>query len=92
VLSKSVADVLRTLRELQEDDGPYGPYSDTTETEKFCRMFNRFFDCLNTRNLNEATQKRNEDLRPYTRADDDRLKVYSYSISFSLKCLFSKVA
>ena len=75
MLSKSVADMFKTFRELDSDDN--GVYSDTSETEKFCRMFNRFFDCLNTRNLFEATQKRNEDLRAYRYPDDDRLKVHS---------------
>lgn len=44
-------------------------YQDTNETEKFCRMFNRLFNCLNTRNLYEPDQKRNDDLRPDTRLE-----------------------
>ena len=50
-------------------------YKDTTETEKFCRMFNQLFDCFNTRHLIEAVQKVNSDLMPYKSKDDDRLKV-----------------
>ena len=50
-------------------------YSDTLETERFCRMFNCLFDCLNTRNLYEGEHKRNENLNAYTSKDDHRLKV-----------------
>jgi hypothetical protein len=51
---------------------------DTTETENFCRMFNKFFDCLNTRKLEEATEKRNENLACYSSGDDPRLKVCKF--------------
>jgi hypothetical protein len=71
VLSKSVADLFKVFRECEE---PVNVYADTTETERFCRFFNRFFDCLNTRNLYEGKQKRNDDLLPYTSSDDIRLK------------------
>ena len=37
-----------------------------TETVNFIRMMNRFFDCLNVRNLYEGRNKRNLDLNPYT--------------------------
>ena len=69
VLSKSVADSFATMRKL---GGP----ADTTETERFCRMFDRFFDCMNTRNLEEAKQKRKPDLKPYFSPTDSRLKVH----------------
>ena len=45
------------------------------ETIHFCRMFNKFFDVLNTRFLLEGKQKRNENLDPYKSIDDGRLKV-----------------
>ena len=38
-------------------------------------MFNQFFDCLNTRNMDESRHKRNEDLDAYRSSDDKRLKV-----------------
>ena len=49
--------------------------SDTTETEKFVRTFDRFFDMLNTRCLEEGVQKIKPDLHPYRSSDDTRLKV-----------------
>ena len=56
--------------------------NNTTETENFCRIFNKFFDCLNTRSLEEAAQKHNNDLACYRTGDDPRLKVYKlYYIS-----------
>lgn len=46
-----------------------------TETENFIRIFDRFFDCLNVRALSEWKSKAKPDLKPYTSADDSRLKV-----------------
>jgi hypothetical protein len=71
LIYQSVADLFKVFRECEE---PVNVYADTTETERFCRFFNRFFDCLNTRNLYEGKQKRNDDLLPYTSSDDIRLK------------------
>ena len=34
---------------------------------------NKFFDCLNTRNLYEERNTRNQNLAPYTAIDDARL-------------------
>ncbi len=51
VLSKSVADALAYF------DNPA-----TEETEKFCRTFDRFFDCLNVRSTKEWVTKRKPDL------------------------------
>ena len=72
VLSKSVADAFSTVRALEPENQLW---RETVETEKFCRMFDRFFDCLNTRNLDEAKFKRKPDLRAYFKPDDSRLKV-----------------
>ena len=47
----------------------------TVETERFCRTFDKFFDCMNTRNLKEAKEKRKPDLRGYFSPKDSRLKV-----------------
>ena len=49
--------------------------SDYEETSKFCSMFDRFFDCLNTRNAKEGKQKRKLDLDPYRRVKDKRFEV-----------------
>lgn len=49
-------------------------WKDAAETEKFCRIFDRFFDCMNTRNLKEGKMKRKPDLRAYFSQDDARLK------------------
>ena len=43
-------------------------------------MFDRFFDMLNTRCLEEGIQKRKPDLAPYRTPDDSRLKVSWYII------------
>lgn len=42
-------------------------------TVKFIRKMNKFFDCLNTRNLYEERNTRNQNLAPYTAIDDARL-------------------
>ena len=48
------------------------------ETSKFCRMFDRFFDCMNTRRLSEGREKRKPDLNPYRSDKDPRLTVNVY--------------
>ena len=40
--------------------------TDTSATEKFCRVFNKFFDIFNTRSLDEGTIKKNHDLDPFS--------------------------
>ena len=47
------------------------------ETARFCHMFDRFFDCLNTRRAGEGREKRKPDLEPYTSHEDERLSVSS---------------
>ena len=54
-------------------------YGDT-ETEKFCRTFDKWFDCLNVRNKSEFIRKKKPDLKPYTDPEDERLKVCWYII------------
>ena len=76
-MSKSVADLFKAFRDMQEDN-LVSIYKDTTETERFCRYFNKFFDCLNTRSLYEGMHKRNDNLNPYTDVDDERLQVRLY--------------
>ncbi len=70
VLSKSVADAFAICRDLSSS-----LLSDITETERFCRMFDKFFDCMNTRCIQESKHKRKPDLRPYYSPNDSRLKV-----------------
>lgn len=58
------------------------------ETAKFCNMFDRFFDCLNSRNLSEGKKKRKPDLDPYRSINDSRFKVNihcMYLIHFVIK-------
>ena len=45
-------------------------------TVKFVRMFDAFFDCLNTRSLTEAAKRKKSNLAPYRSPEDPRLKVY----------------
>ena len=40
------------------------------ETAKFCQIFDKFFDCLNTPRLGEGREKRKPDLEQY-RSDKD---------------------
>ena len=42
----------------------------TKQTERFVRMFDRFFDMLNTRSLEECVHKRKPDLAPYRNTQD----------------------
>ena len=64
MLSSSVANALE-----------YIGNRETKETEAFVRHFDRFFNCLNVRSIEEGYKKRKEDLQPYTSPDDKRLKV-----------------
>jgi hypothetical protein len=61
VLSCRVGSVLRE----------YGA-PDRQETATFVLLMDRFFDCLNSRHLEEADRKRKPDLRPYTSTEDER--------------------
>ena len=77
VLSESVAHALQF----------YGD-PDTTETQRFVRTFDKFFDCLNVRSPSEYIKKRKENLQPYTSADDRRLCVsLCYYYSYVCMCI-----
>ena len=52
------------------------------ETSKFCRMFDKFFDCLNTRRAGEGKQKRKPDLDPYRSDKDFRFEVCSWCVVY----------
>ena len=71
VLSKSVGEAFAY----------YGD-DDTAETERFVTIFNKFFDLMNTRSLEEEILKLNRDLGPSRKADDPRLKVMSYGLKY----------
>ena len=65
---------------------------DTKATEEFCRIMYKIFDCLNALCLNAWRENKKNDLKPYTKPDDPRLKVrllivYFISILFSM-CYF----
>ena len=47
----------------------------TRETQRFVRMFDKSFDCLNGRNVDEHRKQRKPDLKPYYSEDDERLSV-----------------
>ncbi len=63
---------------------------DTEETQKLVMMMDRFFDCLNARNINEWAQKKKEDLKPYYSPDDKRFDVSIISsLVLIITCAFS---
>ena len=49
---------------------------DASETVKFVRMMDRFFDCFNVNNFCTGIQKRKVFQEPYRKAEDFRLKVH----------------
>lgn len=49
-------------------------------TSKFVKMFDKFFDCMNTTYLSAAEHTRNPFKGPYRSKDDYRLKVYTESL------------
>ena len=66
VLSNSVAEALAM------ENKPH-----LSETVRFVKTFNKFFDLLNVRSLTEAQIHRNPNVhvRPYRSVDDDHFKV-----------------
>lgn len=46
-----------------------------TETIRFVRFFDRFFDCLNVSSLSEGRHSRKPDLYPYRSPNDKRFTV-----------------
>ena len=56
----------------------YASPDDTSEMEKFVRHMDKFFDCLNGRNLKEHVLRRKPNLKPYYSPEDSRLKVRYY--------------
>ena len=63
VLSKTVAVAMRR----------FGG-EDVTETAKFCEMMDSFFDCFNTRHLDESDRKRKTFLKEYCSQGDKRFE------------------
>ena len=61
---------------------------ETSEKALFCKMFNKFFDCMNTRSLYEGSNKRNEDLLPHNSAKDPRFRVRMMFVLTAPQCMF----
>ena len=72
VLSESVFQALNT----------FGP-PDAIATAVYCRMFDKFFDCLNVRNTTEAITKAKPFLKPYETIDDERFAWLIHNIQVS---------
>ena len=49
-------------------------HGQTNETITIIIHINKFFDCLNTKNLNECNWKRNDNLNHYTRTENERVQ------------------
>ena len=64
VLSKTVCDAFAYFGE-----------PETEQLQKFMANFDRFFDGMNVRNMDEWSHKRKPNLKPYYSPDDERLKV-----------------
>ena len=45
------------------------------ETQRFVHIFDKFFNCLNVRNLDQWRKKLKTDLKPYYSRNDERLEV-----------------
>ena len=71
MLSTTVANGFKTLR---NNLSKTSIASDTQETEKFCQVFDQFFDIFNTRSLKEADRKLKPNLKPIE-LNDIRFKV-----------------
>jgi hypothetical protein len=52
--------------------------SECEETAKFILLVDRFFDCLNTRSMQESIKNRKPDLMPYSSDKDPRFQVGYY--------------
>lgn len=55
------------------------------ETIKLIKIMNKFFDCMNARNLKEGIFKRNPNLLPFYKENDERLEVQIYNFLFVTK-------
>ena len=78
VLSSTIADALAF----------YGK-PETTGTERFVRLIDAFFDCLNVRSPKEYMHKRKPNLAPYTNVADIRFEV---QICYALETVDSSVS
>ena len=63
VLSNTVAIALRR----------YGG-DEASETANFCSLWDQFFDCFNTRHMDEASRTRKPFLKPYREGTDERFQ------------------
>ena len=62
--------ILKVLSNKVSEALKYGGDPECEETARFCSMFDRFFDCLNVRSLDECVKKRKPDRRPYKYKND----------------------
>ena len=53
----------------------YFGLKETTETAKFVKIFDTFFNCLNVRCFSKGDKCRKPNLKPYTEAADPRFNV-----------------
>jgi len=58
----------------------YFSETETAGTEKFCGTMNKFFDYLNLRCSHAWKENKKTNLKPYTKPDDPRLKVYIHIV------------
>ena len=71
-MSESVANALQF----------YGQ-SETKETERFIKFFDKFFDCLNVRGVNEDVTKKKPNLSPFRSPNDQCLVVCLTYINYT---------
>ena len=50
----------------------------TQQTRLFIQMIDKFFDCLNAKGPQMAKLKRKDDIAPYSRASDERVRTRRY--------------
>ena len=81
VISETVGDVSNI----------FGP-DEAEETDQFCIMMDKYFDCLNVRNIRQHIIKRKSFLKPYESVDDVRFVLNHEMLliiqkKLNLKCL-----
>ena len=69
----------------------YDGNPETTETERFVRNFDKFFDLMNVRSLEEGIKKRKPNLLPYRETTDDRLVVSEHEATCSYPFVISSL-
>ena len=57
-----------------------------SETMRFVRMFDRWFDCMNVSSLSEGKRELKKDLYPYRTPKDTRFDVSMLSRLYDIVC------